>query len=340
MTNQKPFRIALVGAGHIAEQNHIPALKRVPDRAEIVAVCGRDAKRTATFAERNDIAKSYVDFDQMLSEIHPDITINCTANNLHYPFTIKALEKGSHVFCEKPPAMHAVEAREMAELAKSKGKFLGYNFQRRQSAAYALIKRQIDEGYFGEVYHIKAEFLRRRGIPGWGNFTNKTIQGGGALIDLGVHVLDMALNLMNYQTPKKIVGNTYDFIGKSGGVGLKGIWDPTSFEVEDACFAYLSFANNASISLSSAFALNRKEEETVNLEIFGSKAGAVLNPLEIYSESFGELSNSQFPHLKEVDSQFENTMAFLDACEGKPSNICNGEQGAVLQQIIEDIYLS
>jgi predicted dehydrogenase len=157
---------------------------------------------------------------------------------------------------------------------------------------------------------------------------------------LGVHVLDLALNLIGYPFPKKLIGNQYDFIGKQGGVGLKGVWDPTKFEVEDACFAYLSFGNNASITLSSSFALNRKEEETVNLEVFGSKAGATLNPFEIFTETHGALSNMQFPHLPKVDMQFENTIAFLDGSEGLPSTICNAEQGAVLQGIIEAIYKS
>jgi predicted dehydrogenase len=196
------------------------------------------------------------------------------------------------------------------------------------------------EGTLGEIYHIKANYLRRRGIPGWGNFTNKTIQGGGALIDLGVHILDLALDLMNYQKPSKVTGNMYDFIGKKGGKGLKGHWDGSKFDVEDACFAYLSFPNNASLMLSSSFALNRKEAENINLEVFGTHAGATLNPFEVFTEVAGELANVNFPHLMDNNPQLQNTIAFLDACQGKASNICTAEQGAILQAIVEEIYQS
>lgn len=335
------LKVALIGGGNIADKNHIPALKQLSDRVVITALCSRDIVKARALADAHGIPVALDHVADLYQGDHkPDIIINCTANNLHYPFTMQALENGCHVLCEKPPAMHAAQAREMADLAKQKGLVLAYNFQRRQTPEYQLLKRYKDAGSFGEVYHVKANFLRRRGIPGWGNFTNKTIQGGGALIDLGVHVLDLALGMMDYQTPSKVVANTYDFIGKKGGVGLKGSWDPNKFEVEDACFAYLSFPNKASIMLSSSFALNRQEDETVSLEIFGIDAGATLNPLAMHTSVAGELADISFPYLPETNIQLENTTAFLDACDGKPSSICNAEEGAILQSIIEQIYES
>ena len=335
------FRAAIIGGGHIADQNHIPALKVLKDQVEIIAVCSRDIDKARALADKHDIPFAFDSAEEMFDhDPKPDLIINCTANNLHYPYTMQALENGCHVLCEKPPAMNAKEAKEMADLATEKGKILAYNFQLRQTPEYSLLKKFLDEGRFGEVYHIKATFLRRRGIPGWGNFTNKTIQGGGALIDLGVHILDLALGMLDYQIPDRIVSNTYDFIGKAGGKGLKGDWDPAKFEVEDACFAYLSFPNNASIVLSSSFALNRKEDETINLEVFGTKSGAILNPLSVFTQVAGELADVSFPYLAETDTQLQNTRAFINACNGKESNICNAEQGAILQEIVEKIYQS
>lgn len=335
------FKAAIIGGGHIADQNHIPALKQLAHRVEVIAICSRDITKARALADKHDIPFAYDNTGEMFNhEQKPNLIINCTANNLHYPFTMQALENNCHVFCEKPPAMSAREAREMADIAMKKGQVLAYNFQRRQSPEYSMLKKCLADGTLGEVYHIKANFLRRRGIPGWGNFTNKTIQGGGALIDLGVHILDLALGLMEYQSPSRVLGNIYDFIGKTGGKGLKGQWNPEKFDVEDACFAYLSFATNSSIMLSSSFALNRKEEETINLEVFGTKAGATLHPLEVFTEIAGDLANINFPHLTTTDNQLQNTIAFLDACEGKPTNICTAEQGAILQEIIERIYQS
>ncbi|NIJ55356.1 Gfo/Idh/MocA family protein [Dyadobacter arcticus] len=335
------LKAAIIGGGSIADQNHIPALKTLSDQVEVTAICSRDLSKAKALADKHDIPFAFNDAAKMYaSGGRPDIVVNCTANNLHHPFTIQALENGCHVFCEKPPAMNGQQAREMAAMAAHKGKILSYNFQLRQTEEYALLKKCLSNGELGKVYHIKANFLRRRGIPGWGNFTNKSIQGGGALIDLGVHILDLALGILDYQIPDRIVANTYDFIGKAGGKGLMGDWDPEKFEVEDACFAHLSFSDNASISLSSSFALNTKMQKNVNLEVFGTRAGALLNPFTIYTEFAGELTNMEFPHLEETDIQLKNTAAFLDACTGKQSNICNAEQGAVLQEIVERIYQS
>ncbi|TLU98181.1 Gfo/Idh/MocA family protein [Dyadobacter luticola] len=335
------LKAAIIGGGHIADDNHIPALKALPDQVEVIAICSRDKQKARTLADKHGVPFAYDNPLEMYeSESKPDIIVNCTANNLHYPFTIQALQHDCHVFCEKPPAMNAAEAADMAELAKNKEKVLAYNFQLRQTEEYSLLKKCLENGELGKVYHIKANFLRRRGIPGWGNFTNKTIQGGGALIDLGVHVLDLALGMLDYQMPDRIVANTYDLIGKAGGKGLMGDWNPETFEVEDGCFAHLSFPNNSSISLSASFALNTKLQKNVNLEVFGSKAGALLNPFTLYTEFAGELTDMEFPHLEQTDIQLKNTTAFLDTCAGKPSNICNAEQGAVLQAIVEKIYQS
>ncbi|MCF0064336.1 Gfo/Idh/MocA family oxidoreductase [Dyadobacter chenwenxiniae] len=335
------LKAAIIGGGHIADQNHIPALKSLPERVELIAVCSRDILKARALADKHAIPLAFDNAAEMFeSENKPDMIINCTANNLHYPFTMQALENNCHVLCEKPPAMNAAQALEMADLAKERGKVLAYNFQLRHTPEYSLLKRFLENGRLGEVYHIKANFLRRRGIPSWGNFTNKSIQGGGALMDLGVHVLDLALGLLDYSEPDRLIANTYDFIGKAGGKGLMGSWDPEKFEVEDACFAHLSFPNNASITLSASFALNTKMQKNVNLEVFGTKAGAVLNPFSVFSEVDGELLDMEFPHLEEADIQLKNTIAFLNACDGKSSNICDATQGAILQKIVEAIYKS
>lgn len=335
------LKAAIIGGGHIADQNHLPALAKLSDRVKAISICSRDIHKARTLADKHGVPFAYDSPEEMYqSEGKPDIVINCTANNLHYPFTMQALENGCHVYCEKPPAMNASEAQEMADLAKEKGLTLAYNFQRRHAPEYATLKKYHALGQLGDIYHVKANYLRRRGIPGWGNFTNKTIQGGGAMIDLGVHILDLALGLTSYHHPTRVVANTYDFIGKTGGKGLKGAWDPAAFEVEDACFAYLSFPGNVSIALSTSFALNMEQEETVNLEVFGTKGGAKLFPLSIHTEIAGELADIRFPHLDDVDLQLQNTIAFLDLCQGKPAHICDAEQGAILQSIVAQIYQS
>ena len=332
------LKAAIIGGGNIADNNHIPALKQLSEQVDVVAVCSRDLSKARALADKHGIKNAFADTGDLYRQCAPDVVIVCTPNNLHYPQTMEALSHNCHVFCEKPPALNANNAREMADLAAEKGLTLAYNFQLRQSAEWSLLTRCKADGLLGDIYHIKAHFLRRRGIPGWGYFTNKVMQGGGALIDLGVHVLDLALCALDYPTPDQVLGNTYDFIGKAGGKGLMGNWNPATFEVEDAATAYLSFPNKASIMLSASFALNTQLDKDRNLEIFGSKGGVKLFPFTLHTEVAGELADIQFPYLEETDIQLKNTAAFLDACQGKPSNVCTAEQGAILQEIVERIY--
>ncbi|GAB3989565.1 Gfo/Idh/MocA family oxidoreductase [Spirosoma daeguense] len=334
------YKAAIIGGGNIADSNHIPALKQLSEQVEVVAVCGRDLTKARALADKHQIPHAFNDTAELYQQCAPNVVVICTPNNLHYPQAMEALENGCHVFCEKPPAIQAQHAREMADLAAEKGLTLAYNFQLRQTSEWALLTRLKTDGSLGDIYHIKANFLRRRGIPGWGYFTDKTMQGGGALIDLGVHVLDLALHALDYAMPENVVGNTYDFIGKAGGKGLLGSWNPATFEVEDGATAYLSFPNKASIMLSASFALNMQDEKKRNLELFGSKGGATLFPFTLHTEVAGELADIRFPFLEETDIQLKNTAAFLDACSGKPSNVCTAEQGAMLQQIVEQIYQS
>jgi predicted dehydrogenase len=334
------LKAAIIGGGNIADNNHIPALKQLSEQVEIVAVCSRDLNKARALADKHAIAHAFADTAELYRQCAPDLVVICTPNYLHYPQTMEALEHGCHVFCEKPPALAAQNARDMANLATSKGLTLAYNFQLRQTSEWALLMRCKTDGLLGSIYHIKAHFLRRRGIPGWGYFTNKAMQGGGALMDLGVHVLDLALCALDYPTPDQVLGNTYDFIGKAGGKGLMGSWNPATFEVEDASTAYITFPNKASIMLSASFALNTQSDKDRNLEIFGSKGGVKLFPFTLHTELAGELADVQFPYLEETDIQLKNTAAFLNACQGKPSTVCTGEQGAILQEIIERIYQS
>lgn len=334
------LKAAIIGGGNIADTNHIPALKHCSDRVDIVAVCGRDLAKARALADKHGIANAFDSTSELYRQCAPDLVVICTPNKLHYPQTIEALENNCHVFCEKPPAISGQNARDMANLAAQKGLTLAYNFQLRQTSEWSLLTRCQTDGLMGEIYHIKAHFLRRRGIPGWGYFTDKAMQGGGALMDLGVHVLDLALCALGYPTPDQVLGNTYDFIGKAGGKGLLGTWNANTFGVEDATMAYLTFPNKASIMLSASFALNTQTDKDRNLEIFGSKGGVKLFPFTLHTELAGELADIQFPYLEEVDIQLKNTAAFLDACQGKLSNVCTAEQGAILQEIVERIYQS
>lgn len=334
----KPIKVAIIGSGHVAQTNHILNYKTYKRPVEIVALCSRDRERTNAVAQKFGIERSYTDLGKMLAECQPDAISVCSPNSSHAMHVLQSLEAGCHVLCEKPPAISYEEAKAMAAKAREVNRLLFYNFQNRQLKEVELLKKFYSRGGLGDIYHIKASFLRRRGIPGWGNFTNKEIQGGGALMDIGIHILDLALYFLGYPELKKALASVYDHIGKKGGVGMMGAWKGETFTVEDACFAHLNFKNNTSITLEAAFALNTKPDRLFNLEIYGTKSGASLQPLTIYAEEAGELADLQFPFLKEVNAKEKNIHLFLDACLGAETNLCTAEEGAQLQKMIEELY--
>ena len=334
------LKVGIIGAGNIAQKSHIPAIKSYKQPVQIVALCSRDKSRLEAVSRKFNIEKMYTDIDEMLKECSLDMISVCTPNNQHFEHVMKGLDAGCHVLCEKPPALTHAETKIMAAKAKDANRCLGYNLHRRYLSEVQVLKRYIDDGSFGKIYHIKASFIRRRGIPGWGAFTNKETQGGGALMDIGIHVLDLALFLLGYPDAKNVLASMYDHIGKSGGRGLMGQWDKDSFTVEDACFAHIGLANGCSITIETAFALNVEDEKNINLHIYGSKMGAVLQPLKLFTEQQDELVNIDFPFLAEVNTHYENIHRFLDTCLGEPSVVCTGDEGAALQKIVECIYAS
>ena len=155
------------------------------------------------------------------------------------------------MFCKKPPALIGAEAREIAEEAARRGLTLACNFQLRQYFEFQHLPKCQAERLLGDIYHIGARFRRRQGTPGWGSFTDKAAQGGGALLDPDGRI-DLALVLLAYARPEQVLANTFDHLGR----GLLGSWDPARFSVEDASTAYLAFPGNRSVSLTTAFLLN------------------------------------------------------------------------------------
>ena len=190
----------------------------------------------------------------------PDIVSICVTNKFHESITIDALRAGCHVFCEKPPALHGDGALRMEQEADKAGKFLTYNLHYRFAPEVQAIRSMIQNGDFGKLYSGKVLAFRRRGIPGWGTFTNKELQGGGAMMDIGIHMLDAALYLLDYPEPVYAAANCSSLIGRRKGIGLMGDWDPSKFSVEDSMFGYLQFQNGLSLQIESAFALNCKQK--------------------------------------------------------------------------------
>ena len=333
------LKTAFIGAGNIFENTHLP-LFRKQEECELSAIMEVHDEKAKEIARKHGIPEYFTNIDKLLDVVRPDIVVVCTPNKFHHSMTIKALNAGAHVLCEKPPAMTAYEAKEMATLAEKNKKVLAYNLHYRHSNEVSFLKKQIDNGVLGDIYSVKVQALRRRGIPGWGNFISKEAQGGGPLIDIGIHMLDVALYLMGYPAVKSVEASQYTEIGNRRRKGTFGYWDPEKFDVEDSCFAFIKFKNNASLFLETSFALNIKQRSVMNVELYGNLSGASVFPLEIYLDRDGELVDEIYPFVSTMKNEHyaASIKSFVDKCLGKETMIATAYEGYMLQKIIEDIY--
>ncbi|MFB7138749.1 Gfo/Idh/MocA family protein [Gottfriedia sp. NPDC056225] len=332
-------KVAIIGGGQIAEKVHV-AYYQTRSEIEIVAVVGINEEALKSFAERNHIPNYYTNAVEMYEKERPDIVSVCTPNKFHFENVMLALENNCDVFCEKPPAILAEDARKMHETALAKGLILAYDFHHRFADDVTILKEKIDQGLLGDVYFVKVKALRRNGIPGWGTFTNKEIQGGGPLIDLGIHMLDAALYVLDYPKVKKVTAKMFKKIGHKKNEGAFGKWDPSKFEVEDSLFSHIELENGCLIQLETSFALNIKEKSEMNVELCGDEAGASMFPAEIYTDEKGELVSLLKREEADPDRHTKSMAAFVNSCLGQNVMLADGKQGYAIQRLVEAIYQS
>ncbi len=275
----KLIKVGIIGCGGIANGKHMPSLKKVKD-CEMVAFCDIIPERAEKAAQQfgTPDAKVYTDYRELLQDPQIEVVHICTPNRAHSFITVDALEAGKHVMCEKPMAINAAEAKKMLDAAKRTGKKLSIGYQSRFRDDSQYMKTEADAGTFGDIYYAKATALRRRAVPTWGVFLNEYEQGGGPLIDIGTHALDLTLWMMNNYRPKYCVGTTYHKLNNDTDQGnMWGNWDPEKFTVEDSAFGFVVMENGATIVLESAWALNTLDVREAVTSICGTKGGADMN---------------------------------------------------------------
>ncbi|MBF2703359.1 Gfo/Idh/MocA family oxidoreductase [Listeria welshimeri] len=331
-------KVAIIGAGQVAEKVHA-AYYKTRDELELVAVCDPSMERGEEFRVKNGFHKHYATAEEMFAVEKIDIVSICTPNRFHFDNVMLSLRHGAAVMCEKPPAMSASEAKAMWELADEKKVILAYDFHHRFSSEAQFLKQNV--ALLGEIYCVKATALRRSGVTGWGTFTNKEMQGGGPLIDMGIHMLDAAMFVLGFPKVKKVTAKSFQKIGTKKSMGTFGSWDPTKYTVEDSLFGFIELENGGLIELDTSFALHIKPENMLNVDFFGDLAGGSLYPAEIYTDNAGEfelLANKEEPD----ENKHENSMkAFVDSVLGEGEvELAGAEQGYRIQKIVESLYES
>jgi predicted dehydrogenase len=334
----KKVRVGVIGTGGIAQGAHLGNYAKI-EGVEIAALCDVNPEALKKTAEKYPGAKTYTDYHDLAEDPDVDAVSVCTPNFLHMEPTIACLKAGKHVLVEKPIARNAAEGRQMVRAAKEAGKLLAVGLHHRYNEETMALRRFRDEGGFGEIYYSRVHVLRRRGIPGWGVFGDKEKQGGGPLVDIGVHLLYEALYIMDFPKAVAASGATYRKFGnRPPGVCCMGRWDHKNFTVEDYAVGFIRFEGGMTMSLEASFAANT--EGAGNVWIMGDKAGAKLRPMTIYREEFGTLTDSTAGWLPQSKGHFGEIQDFIAAVRGEGRVGVTGEEGLAVTLILDAIYKS
>lgn len=336
-------KVGVIGSGIIAHE-HVRAYKE-SGRAEVTALVDIDKEKASSLAKELGISCTiFQDYRELLG-VDLDAVSICTPNSSHSLIAIDFLNNGKHVLCEKPMAINTKEAQLMKGAAERSGKILRIAFNNRFSGNSQALKGIIKSGALGEIYHFRASVIRRRGIPALGSwFTQRRSAGGGALLDAGCHVLDLALWFTGFPKPKTVSASTHTKFGNRNDYIYLSMWGKPAqqrrFDVEDAAFAFIRFKRMSAI-LECSWAANT--EDSFCLDLLGTEAGAKLsgNDLKLYTTYYGHIADVK-PFYNSKDIFMEEISQFLDLIEGKvgDSDLCTPEQGIMEQKIIDAVYMS
>ena len=252
------IRVAIVGAGNIAQSAHLPAYQKRDD-LEVVAIADWNLARAQDSAKKFGIPKAFQNIDDMLANVDCDYVDICVWNRSHADCAIKAAAAGKNILCEKPMAYNLEDALKMKEAVEKAGVTFMLAVPTRYSGEAQLLREMVDAGKLGDIYYAKTANIRRRGTPiGW--FTDTAKSGGGPVIDIGVHCIDRTWFLMGCPKPVRVSASTSYAIGdfKTRGVSR---WtaldsDVTAFDTEDSACGVIHFENGAALMFEVSWALN------------------------------------------------------------------------------------
>ena len=355
------IRVGIIGCGGIANQKHFPALKNNADLCEMVAFCDiipeRAEKACAEFGAPG--AKSYVDYHDLLADPTVEIVHVCTPNVSHSEISIAAFEAKKHVYCEKPMSHSFAEALKMVDAWKKSGMLFTVGYQNRFRGEVQNLHAACEAGDLGDIYYAKAHGVRRRGVPTWGVFMDKAAQGGGPLIDIGTHCLDITLWCMGNYDVESVTGSVFYKLGglqQATEGNLFGPWDPKTFEVEDSAMGFIKMKNGATIVLEAAWALNILESREASTTLCGTLAGAEIHSGMSYGNNeliYNRGRNGQL--MQETLSPVGGVAYFgggggeegtidarqwLEAIQKGTSPLVKPEEALAVTQVLDTIYQS
>ncbi|GIO95822.1 MULTISPECIES: Gfo/Idh/MocA family protein [Paenibacillus] len=342
----KSINIGVIGTGSISAM-HLQSYQKHAN-ANLLAVCDLNEERAQRAAEKYGATKVYTDYNELLADPEIDAVSICTWNNTHAEISIAALNAGKHVLVEKPLCRTVEEALQVQEAVKSSGKLLQVGFVRRYDPNAQMLREFADKGEFGEIYFAKASSVRRLGNPG-GWFSDIERSGGGPLIDIGVHVIDLCWYMMGRPKPVSVSANTYRKLGNRSNVRNLSFYKAADYDaekntVEDMANAMIRFENGASILVDVSFTLHAKEN-LQSVKLYGDKGGFEIDPeVVIVTEKHDTIINIQ-PQTDSTgfafDAAFQSEVDhFISSIENGTSPLSPVEDGVEIMKILCGIYES
>ena len=357
----KKLKLGIIGCGGIAFSKHLPAMKANEDLCEIVAFCDIVRERAEDAAKRYGTAdvKVFEDYHELLADPEVEVVHVLTPNVSHCPITVAAFEAGKHVYCEKPMAHTTADAEKMIAAWKKSGKQFTIGYQNRFRVDVQNLYKACQKGELGDIYSAKAHALRRRGVPTWGVFPDKSQQGGGPLIDIGTHALDITLWCMDNYDVESVTGSVFYKLGnleQATEGNVWGPWNPKTFEVEDSAMGFIKMKNGAAIVLEASWALNILESREASTTLCGTLAGAEIrsgmgykNDELIYNrgrngqlmeEHFSQGGGAAFFGGITHNAANDDNRQWLEAIKNNTEPLVKPEQALTVTKILEAIYRS
>lgn len=341
-----PVKVAVIGTGSISSF-HLQSYQNNPN-VQLYAVCDYNEKRAKQAAQKYGAAKAFADYRELLADPEVEAVSICTWNYTHAEISIAALEAGKHVLVEKPLCRTVEEALRIQQAVASSGKTLQVGFVRRYDSNAQLLRGMVDRGEFGELYYAKATTIRRLGNPG-GWFADKERSGGGPLIDIGVHVIDLCWYMMGRPKAVSVSANTYHKLGNRSNVKHLSFYkaadyDPSQNSVEDLANALIRFENGASLLVDVSFTLHAKENEGA-VKLYGDKGGFEIDPEMVIVTEQNDTILNVYPQTDHkgfhFDSAFQNEVNhFIDCVQNGKTPISPVEDGVEIMKILCGIYES
>jgi len=347
----RTLRAGLIGAGAIAVRGHIPAYRKA-DGVEIAAICDVNEKRAQAVARKEAIPAYYTDYQKMLAAERLDLVSVCSPNAFHAAMAIDAMRSGAHVICEKPMCLTYADAQRMLDVAAQTQRSLTVGHHMRYQPASIRAHEMVESGALGQVYYVKASYLRRSGIPGYGSwFTNKDLAGGGALMDIGCHMLDLSLWMMGHPNPVSVAASTWAKFGPRakglGGWGADHYGAGSRFDVDDLATVFVRFDNGCALFLEASWATHGTQGQM--LQVYGTEGGLELNanlfgpgePLHFFGET-ADGPTEEAVALPEVDRQGHEALIpdWVAAVRDGRQPVVQPAHGALVVRIIEAAYKS